>query len=67
MNRWKTRGAAALVALSLAIAGCDQQQTDPLDELDTSPTMDMTTPGATDDAGTSPGMTDDTSPSPTGS
>lgn len=61
MNRWTLRGAAVLAALTLAIAGCDQQQTDPLDDLDTSPTMDVTTPGTTDDMG------DDTSPSPTGS
>lgn len=67
MNRWTLRGAAGLAALTLTIAGCDQQQTDPLDDLDTSPTIDVTSPGTTDDPGTSPGATDDASPSPTGS
>jgi hypothetical protein len=65
MNRWKTGGVAALMVLALAIAGCDQQDSEPLDDALTSPSMDMTMP--TDDAGTSPGMTDDagtdTSPS----
>jgi predicted component of type VI protein secretion system len=62
MNRWKAGGVAALMVLALAIAGCDQQETD----TQTSPSIDITVPGTT-----SPGMTDDAgtdvSPSPTGS
>ena len=74
MNRWKMRGAAAMAVLALAIAGCQQETTDPADDGLTSPSMDMSMPATTDDAGatdagTSPGTTDDgdlgTSPSPT--
>jgi hypothetical protein len=66
MNRWKAGGVAALMVLALAIAGCDQQQTETQDDALTSPSIDITAPGTT-----SPGMTDDAgtdvSPSPTGS
>ena len=67
MNRWKMRGAAAMAVLALAIAGCQQETTDPADDGLTSPDMSM--PATTDDAGMSPGTTDGgdlgTSPSPT--
>jgi hypothetical protein len=59
MNRWKTRGAAALMILSLAIAGCQNQGTDqsldalpsvdtgvPSESTGTDHSMDMTSPSA---------------------
>ena len=58
MNRWKTGGLVAIMVAALAIAGCDQQGDDALEDL-TSPGTDMTMHDMTDDM--------DTSPSPTGS
>ena len=59
MNRWKTRGAAALMILALAIAGCQNQGTDqsldalpsvdtgvPSESMGTDGSMDMTSPSA---------------------
>ena len=38
MNRWRTRGVAALAVISLAIAGCQNQGAD--ESLDTLPSLD---------------------------
>ena len=55
MRRWRMGAFAGAVVLSLGIAGCQQQDSDPGD---TSPTIDFDggSPGMTEDA--TPGMTD---------
>lgn len=75
MKSWKMRGAAALAILSLAIAGCQPQQGDDSESVDTLPSveesmdmesMDMESMDdgeSSDDADESDDADDDASPS----